>query len=72
MLMSSPSPRSFVPPPSSSVSSPMSRSLSSGRNLGSLPSNGGVPRELLGASFLLLDRMKRPPWSRGVDRNARE
>ena len=26
----------------------------------------------LGTSFQSLDRMKHPPWSRGVDENARE
>ena len=72
MLRSLPSPGSFSPSPLSSVSSPASRSSSSGHNPGSLPSNGGALRELLGTSFWLLDRMKRPPWSRGVDRNAGE
>ena len=71
-LGSSPSPGSFSPSPSSSASSPASRSLSSVRNPGSLPSNGGAPRELLGISFWWLDRMKRPLWSRGVDENAGE
>ena len=72
MLGSSPSPGSFSPLPLSSASSPASRSSSSGLNPGSLPSNGGALRELLGGSFQSLDRMKRPLWSRGVEENAGE
>ena len=71
-LKSLPSPGSFSPSPLSLASSPMSRSSSSGHSLGSSSSNGGVPRELLGASFQSLDRMKCPLWGRGVDENAGE
>ena len=72
IIESSPSHGSFSPLPSSSASSPVSKSLSSGCVLGSSPSNGGALRELLGASLWSVARMKCPPWNRGVDENAGE
>ena len=69
MMWSSASPSSLSLLPSSSASSPASRSSSTGCVSCSSPSNGGMPRALLGTSFRLLDRMKCPPWGRGVDEN---